>query len=62
MSVKKAKSSHPLDNKMIDIHNKSDYRHWCKELHCTDRELAAAIRQVGGSGIAIREYFEAHQS
>jgi len=49
-----------LPEKYIDTHNKSDYRHWCKELGCTDRELAAAVRAVGGSGAAVREYVESH--
>ena len=60
MASKKAKSGHPLDSKTIDTHNKSDYRHWSKELGCTDRELAAAVRAVGGSGAAVREYVESH--
>ena len=60
MASKKAKSGHPLDNKTIDTHNKSDYRHWCKELGCNDRELAAPIRAVGGSGLAVREFIESH--
>lgn len=60
MSVKKTKSAHPLDNQTLNSHNKSDFRHWCKELGCSDRELASAIRTVGSSGMAIREFLETH--
>ena len=60
MASKKAKSGHPLDSKTIDTHNKSDYRHWCKELDCTDRELTTTVHAVGGSSAAVREYVESH--
>ncbi len=60
MSIKKPKSAHSLDNLTLNIHNKSDFRHWCKELGCSDKELSAAIRSVGSGGGEIREFIESH--
>ncbi len=60
MSAKKSKSAHSLDSLTLNIHNKSDFRHWCKELGCSDKELSAAIRSVGSGGSAIREFIETH--
>jgi hypothetical protein len=48
--------THPLDAKRIDINDPYEVRNWCKALGCTESELRAAVRAVGTSGKAIREY------
>ncbi|SKA73561.1 Protein of unknown function [Clostridium sp. USBA 49] len=50
--------THPLDAKRIDINDLSEVKNWCKALGCTESELKAAVRAVGTSAKAIREYLE----
>lgn len=60
MSSKKAKSANPQAAQTIDVHDKSAFRHWCKEFGCTEKELSAAARAVGGTSSAVKEYIESH--
>lgn len=46
----------PLDPGRIDSIDRVELQYWCKELHCTQAELEAAISSVGEHITAVREY------
>ena len=48
----------PLDPGRIDTLNQAELQYWSKELHCTEAELADAVRQVGDHVTRVREYLE----
>lgn len=61
MSHKKAKpAANAQAAQTIDVHDKSTFRHWCKEFGCTEKELSAAVRAVGGVSSAVKEYIDSH--
>jgi Protein of unknown function (DUF3606) len=47
---------HPLDPGRIDTQNPVELQYWCRELHCTEAELADAVSKVGNHVTAVREY------
>jgi len=50
------KITHPLDAKRIDINDPAEVRNWCKALSCSEKELKAAVKAVGTSGVAVRKH------
>ena len=52
----------PLDPGRIDALNQSELQYWSKELHCTEPDLAQAVRQVGDHVAKVREYLEGQGS
>lgn len=50
------KITHPLDAKRIDINDPAEVSNWCKSFDCTEQQLKAAVKAVGTSGKAVREY------
>lgn len=50
----------PLDPGRIDTQNRTELEYWSRVLHCTEAELADAVRQVGNHVTAVREYLASH--
>ena len=48
----------PLDPGRVNVIDPVELTYWCKELHCTEAELAQAVNQAGEHVAAIREYLE----
>ncbi|MBU8901058.1 DUF3606 domain-containing protein [Corallococcus sp. M34] len=44
------------DNKLISLGQDYEVRDWCMALGCTEAELRAAVKAVGNSAVAVREY------
>jgi Protein of unknown function (DUF3606) len=45
----------PLDHGRINVLDADAVACWCKELHCTQEQLKAAVAQVGTHVAAVRE-------
>jgi uncharacterized protein DUF3606 len=48
----------PLDANRINIHEPYEVRWWTHELGCTEQQLRDAVRQVGTSAQAVRNYLK----
>jgi hypothetical protein len=44
------------DRSRINVHEPQEVRHWTAALGCTREELEAAVKAVGVSTNAVREY------
>ncbi len=47
---------HPHDGKRIDLNDQNEVRNWCKIFGVTEEKLKQAVRAVGDSAKAVREY------
>ena len=47
---------HPHDGKRIDINDPKEIRNWCAIFGVSETKLIAAVRAVGTSAKAVREY------
>ena len=47
---------HPHDGKRIDVNDPQEVRNWCKIFNVSEKELIAAVNEVGTSSTAVREY------
>lgn len=47
---------HPDDGKRIDINDPAEVRNWCKIFNVTESRLKTAVKAVGTSAKAVREY------
>jgi hypothetical protein len=45
-----------LDRKLISLKEDYEVRDWCKSLGCTPEQLRAAVKAVGNSADAVRQY------
>lgn len=50
----------PLDHGRINLMEAHEVRYWCRELHCTEEELRAAVAKVGTHVAAVREALARH--
>jgi len=50
----------PLDHGRINLVDPHEVRYWCRELHCTEDELRAAVARVGNHVAAVREAMGRH--
>lgn len=48
----------PMDPGRINPIDPVELAYWCRELHCTEAELAQAVAKVGEHIAAVREYLE----
>ena len=48
----------PMDPGRINPIDPVELAYWCRELHCTEAELAQAVAKVGEHITAVREYLE----
>ena len=48
----------PLDPGRINPIDPVELAYWCRELNCTEAELAQAVAKAGEHIAAIREYLE----
>jgi hypothetical protein len=55
------KSFHPLDPGRVNVVDPYEVQYWCRELHCTEEQLKAAVAQVGSHVSAVRQQLELHQ-
>lgn len=44
------------DRKLISLKEDYEVRDWCQSLGCTPEQLRAAVKAVGNSAAAVREY------
>lgn len=51
----------PLDPGRVHLTDPEDLHYWCKELHCTETQLAQAVATVGSHIAAVREQLHAIQ-
>ena len=47
---------HPLDGKRIDINDPDEVRYWCSEFGVNENILKLAVKAVGTSSTAVRNY------
>ena len=52
----------PLDPGRVNAMDPIELRYWCKELGCTESELAVAIGEVGEHVAEIRELLAKHRA
>ena len=45
----------PLDPGRVNIMDPIELRWWCRELHCTEAQLTAAVGKVGEHVAAVRQ-------
>ena len=45
-----------LDRKLIAMHEPHEVRSWMESLGCTETQLRDAVKAVGNSADAVREY------
>lgn len=45
-----------LDRKLIALHEPHEVRSWMESLQCTEMQLRDAVKAVGNSADAVREY------
>lgn len=45
-----------LDRKLISLEEDYEVRDWCKSLGCTSEQLRGAVKAVGNSADAVREF------
>ena len=45
-----------LDRKLISLEEDYEVRDWCKSLGCTPEQLRGAVKAVGNSADAVREF------
>ncbi len=45
----------PLDHGRINVHDPDAVQYWCKEFHCSEEELKAAVTEAGTHVAAVRE-------
>jgi hypothetical protein len=45
----------PLDPGRINAGDPVELAWWCKQLHCTEKQLTAAVAEVGEHVTAVRE-------
>ena len=50
----------PLDPGRIDTLDALELKYWCRELHCTDKQLHDALAKVGNHVAEVREALAAH--
>jgi hypothetical protein len=50
------KIAHSQDVKRIDINDTYEMCNWCAALRCSEKELEKAIRAVGNSATAVKEF------
>lgn len=48
----------PHDNKRINIHQAWEVEWWCTKLNCTRYELIDAVKHVGDSVEAVKQYLK----
>lgn len=48
----------PLDPGRVNVIDPVELAYWCRELRCSEAELAQAVEQAGEHVAAIREYLE----
>lgn len=53
------KNPGPEDGKLISLTERHEVVYWCRELGCTEKELMEAVKNVGVSAKAVREYLTA---
>jgi hypothetical protein len=46
----------PLDPGRVNAVDSVEAKYWCKELKCTEDELAQAVAKVGGHVAEIRQF------
>ena len=51
----------PLDPGRVDMLDQFERQYWCRTLHCTEAELAAAVASVGAHVTAVRAYLAEHR-
>ena len=50
------------DRNFISLEQYYEVRDWAKSLGCTPEQLRAAVKAVGNSTDAVREYLSAHRA
>ncbi len=55
------KDFRPLDPGRVHVDDPLEVRWWCRELHCSEAELEAAVAAVGEHLTALHEYFAARR-
>jgi hypothetical protein len=51
----------PLDHGRVNVLDPDALEYWCKELHCTEAQLKAAVTKVGTHVAAVREQLHHHK-
>ena len=46
----------PEDPRFINVNQDHEIRYWCQEFDCTEKELRDAVRLVGNSARAVRNF------
>ncbi|QEZ46672.1 DUF3606 domain-containing protein [Cupriavidus oxalaticus] len=49
----------PLDPGRVNLMDPLEVQYWCRELHCSERQLEEAISVAGDHIAAVRERLEA---
>lgn len=52
------KNRGPQDRSRINVHEDHEVRYWTQELNVTKEELAQAVKAVGVSAQAVRDYLK----
>jgi len=48
----------PVDDKLINISEDYEVRYWAGKFKCDREELAAAVKAVGNSAMAVEKYLD----
>lgn len=48
----------PYADKRVNPHEKNEIRYWCQKFTCTDIQLKNAVRAVGTSADAVRDFLK----
>ena len=51
------KKTAPQDPKRVNVNQSHEIEYWCAHFGCTAKELGAAVKAVGDSVSAVRDYF-----
>jgi len=55
--VSKAKRG-PYGNHRVNPHEPNEIKYWCQKFNCTSMQLTHAVRAVGTSAEAVREFLK----
>ena len=48
----------PYGNHRVNPHEPNEVKYWCQKLTCTDMQLKHAVRAVGTSADAVRDFLK----